>query len=438
MRRVLFSIAVSLCISIKTQAACVSISSPANGANILIGSSATIQFSDTCASHWFECLVIDSKNYTCGTPNPQRFTWNTVGYPAGYHSISVRSWTSGAGSLLGAASETVKLVTTLSNASPTPTPKPSASATPAPISTPAPSATPTPAPSGHYPLKTPGASLPSESACASAVNSNPEPENAPWNKNDGMGFNSNAAFSGTPSYFYQNAGAQLGYPNADFQRVDGSYGGSTDDIIRVYSCKYGEDEDWMRAQSAVESGWRQDCAAMHGGSGCNENGDNNNSDGTCYGLPSGLAAFGYNVTNGSGVYTFGQQFGLGTYNSWGIIQSKSGCAEYYTQPMLSLSTSWGEDYEGAKWRACVNGDAGARFNSSAYNSDVANARNNPNGTYTGGEPKYLSSTETNLQHLALGCVITHFSGGWFDSGASSYASAFVNTLHNHSWPGGLY
>ena len=104
--------------------------------------------------------------------------------------------------------------------------------------------------------------------------------------------------------------------------------------------------------------------------------------------------------------------------------------------MLALSTSWGEDYEGAKWRSCMNGHG--NFGSSAYTSDVSNAASNPNGSYSGGEPKYLGGGETNLEHLAMGCAISHFSGGWFDSGASSYADQFVSTLQSHSWPGGLH
>jgi hypothetical protein len=318
---------------------------------------------------------------------------------------------------------------------PTKTPKATPSPSPKPTSSPTPAATPTPA--AHYTLMGPGASLPAEATCAALVNASPEPENAPWNANDGTGYNSNAISASTPAYFYTNAGSQIDYPNADFAKVDGLYAGTTDDIMRVYSCKWGEDEDWMRAQSWIESGWHQDCAAMHGGSGCNEMGDNNNSDGTCSDLVASLSDDGFSVTNSSGVYVFGTSFGLGTYASWGIIQSKSECAEYYTQPMLALSTSWGEDYEGAKFRSCMNGDVNGRFQSSAYLSDVSNATNNPNGQYSGSEPAYLGSGETNLEHLAVGCVITHYSGGWFDSSASSYAIAFVNSLNTHPWPGGL-
>src|SRR5215469_8061690 len=165
MRRVIFIAAALTLISVKAEASCVSISSPASGTSILVGSSTTIKFSDSCTSRWFECLIIDAANYVCGTPNPQQFTWNTSGYVAGNHSVSVRSWTSGGGSLLGSASITVSLSTT----APLPSPTPAAGATPTPVSlsssTPTPASTSTPAPSGHYSLMSPGVSLPSESAC---------------------------------------------------------------------------------------------------------------------------------------------------------------------------------------------------------------------------------------------------------------------------------
>ncbi len=380
---------------------------------------------------WWDQLQVDGVSVLSGSGN---FTWDSTAVTNGTHTLTVRVFQQGGTAPIG--SSYISIV--VSNAAPTPTPNSDPTSTPAPTGTPTPVPSATPSPVAHYSLSGPGISLPSESACAASVSANSAPENAPWNANDGTGYNSNAGIASTPSYFYANAGSQLGYPNADFAQVDGQYAGTTDDIMRVYSCKWGEDEDWMRAQSWIETGWHQDCAAMHGGSGCNENGDYNHPDGICYGLVAGLSDSGFAVTNGGGQYVFGNFFGLGAYASWGIIQSKSACAEYYAQPMLALSTSWGEDYEGAKFRSCMNGNANSRFRSSAYLSDVSNAKNNPNGKYSGGEPAYLGSGETNLQHLALGCVITHYSGGWFDSSAASYATAFVNALNTHPWPGGLH
>lgn len=40
-------------------------------------------------------------------------------------------------------------------------------------------------------------------------------------------------------------------------RVDGQFVGTTEDILRWGACKWGFDEDWVRAMAAVESWWRQ-------------------------------------------------------------------------------------------------------------------------------------------------------------------------------------
>jgi hypothetical protein len=95
-----------------------------------------IEFSDTCTNRWYECLTIDGTDYDCATPNPQQFAWNTSGYATGNHSVSVRSWTTNGGSLLGSASITVSLVT--GNPTPTPTPTSKPTATPTSNPTPAP------------------------------------------------------------------------------------------------------------------------------------------------------------------------------------------------------------------------------------------------------------------------------------------------------------
>ncbi len=132
----------------------------------------------------------------------------------------------------------------------------------------------------HYSMLGPGASLPSESNCAAAVNFSPIAENAPWNANDGSPakWNSNQPppENPIPSYFYDSPSCCTQLPKGDFSNVDGNYSGTTDDLIRITACKWGIDEDYIRAQSWIESGWHQDCAAAHGGTGCNEGGDLNN------------------------------------------------------------------------------------------------------------------------------------------------------------------
>jgi hypothetical protein len=417
----------------------ITINSPTNGQTVT-GSTLLVTVA-LGPDVWWDQLMIDGVSVLSGGGN---FTWNSTTVANGTHNMAVRVFQKGGTTAIGTASILINVHNGGTSASPTPSPTPGslntqlATPTPNPTQTPRPSASPTPVSSGHFANLRPGSSLPGETNCANAINADPKPEFEPWNQNDGTGYNSNSMVS-TPSYFYTYAGSQLGYPNADFQGVDGKYAGTTDDVMRWAACKWGVDEDWVRAESEIESGIHQDCAEMHGGSTCNENGDNNNPDGSCSGLPAGLSGDGWPVTNSSGDFVGTSSVShVGTYASWGVIQNKIACAEWYTWPMGALSTSWSEDYRWAKFHSCMNGDANGRFHSTDYTNAVQNAMSNPNGLYTGGNPKYLGSGETNLQYLAMGCLITHFSGGWYNSSASSYADAFVSTLNSHSWPGGLF
>jgi hypothetical protein len=103
--------------------------------------------------------------------------------------------------------------------------------------------------------------------------------------------------------------------------------------------------------------------------------------------------------------------------------------------------AWGEDYRWAKYRACVNGDYANWFGSSDYLKAVSRARSNPGGRVSSGQagPVNLLTSETNMQYLGLGCVATHYSGGWYDNGAVSYltnsGSGFLYHLNGSNWPG---
>ena len=106
--------------------------------------------------------------------------------------------------------------------------------------------TPSPA-SGHFSTLPPGSSLPSESDCAVQVRRSswePRPDNSTAN-------NTNVYAQGgrlTGSYLNQ-----YGYET----RVTGNFTGTTDEIIQWGACKWGIDEDIVRAQSVQESYWHQ-------------------------------------------------------------------------------------------------------------------------------------------------------------------------------------
>lgn len=330
--------------------------------------------------------------------------------------------------------------------------------------TPIPSSTPTPTPSAtptptQLTNQNVGFVTLSDAAATTLANQKTFTETSPNNVNDGFGWNANNQFWTTPSYFYTNAssGGNLG-KNADFQLVDGNYTGTTQNIIRWAAAKNGVDEDWAYAESQEEtSGWRNDCAQMHGGTTCNEGGDCNNPDADSGGETANLSFLGFTVTNGSSVFTgstlfqHGANGASGTCNtgsgwaSWGIIQSKVNAFEWYIWPMVAVSTAWGEDYRWAKFRSCVNGDYQQRFtndnsNASDYASAVSRATTSPNGVVPNAGvvgPTNSFPNETNLQYLAAGCVETHFSGGWYTAGGASYLTNFLSILNNKSWPGGV-
>jgi hypothetical protein len=98
-----------------------------------------------------------------------------------------------------------------------------------------PPATPAP-PSGRFATLPVGAALPSDAQCAAAVRPAGEI------RADNAGYN--ATRGATP---------QSGW----FARVTGNYSGTTDQIIQWAACKWGIDEDVVRAQAAKESSWHQ-------------------------------------------------------------------------------------------------------------------------------------------------------------------------------------
>jgi len=400
-----------------TPSACVTITAPAPSATV--SGIVAINTNDLCAGAWFESLYVDGAHVADFATGQIMFTSTSVAN--GVHTIKVTSQSINPGSVvLGSVSEAVNVQQGSSTATTTATP------------TSKPSATPTPG--AHYSMMGPGASLPSEASCVTAVNAAPIPENAPWNENDGTGYNYNKPPpGGVPSYFYANAPCCNELPHADFAGVDGNYSGSTDDLIRITACKWGIDEDYVRAQAWIEDGWHQDCAAAHGGTGCRVGGDLNSPSGN----PSGLPVT--SITPG-GIFSALDGYGnpggpTDHWDSWSMLQTKV-YYEWMTWPMLQDSTSFGLDFRFAEMRGCVNGDQYSYYNSqsSAQGSDYQNAvnaaRSNPNGASP-------VSGWTNLQYLSYGCIDTHFSGDWFNGSADSYLNEFLNRLSTAPWPGGL-
>ena len=93
----------------------------------------------------------------------------------------------------------------------------------------------TPPPSDRFGLVGVGEPLPDDATCASRVR--PMTENRP----DNAGPNSVVGSS----------------PNGRYPRVTGAFAGTTDEIIQWVACKWGVDEDHVRAQVIAESNWNQ-------------------------------------------------------------------------------------------------------------------------------------------------------------------------------------
>ena len=158
---------------------------------------------------------------------------------------------------------------------------------------PPPTSTVPPPTSGRFETLPVGATLPSGSVCAALVRSVPEvrPENAGPNNLRGNASNANNRTDWS-----------------EFDRVDGNFAGTTDEIIQWAACKWGIDEDIARAQVVKESFWYQSA-----------NGDN------------------------------GESWGLGQVRD----TAHQSAFEYSVN--ARTSSAYNLDYTYASWRACYEG-----------------------------------------------------------------------------------
>lgn len=281
-----------------------------------------------------------------GTPP---YTWSLVSgqLPAGL-SLSGAGIISGTPSASGTFSFTVQAkdsasspqaatepesITVAANTTPPSTPTPPPAPTP-------PSTPPTPQYFGTLP---PGSTLLTDSYCAANVKSAPEvrPDNATANHTKGI---TGVQINGASSSF-----------NAKYAgRINGSFTGTTDEILQWGACKWGLDEDIQRARAVQESYWHQ-----------SQLGD---------------------LTSDSAACTrIGQS--APCYQSYGLLQVK-GTVHSGTFPTSQQSTPFNVDYSLAWQRACFEGDftwlgngyaagdvwgcVGAWFSGSWYDSGAQN------------------------------------------------------------------
>lgn len=248
-------------------------------------------------------------------------------------------------------------------ASAQPTAIASAATSPSPsTASPSPTTSPTSLSAGPFRLLPPGAKLPSGAQCATAVRAKSIRENKA----------ANATANKTMGHTVPGAGAPL-------TRVDGKFTGTTEQILRWAACKWGVDEDMVKAQAAVESWWHMDNKGDYG------------TDASRCPADHGLGVDG---TPGKCPESFGMLQVRYPYNTNAF-------------PGVEKSTAMNLDYAYAVWRSCYEG-----------------------------KMTWLNTVERGSQYKAgdaWGCMGVHFSGRWHTEGAEGYIKRVKEYLAQRIW-----
>ncbi|HVN28032.1 MAG TPA: Ig-like domain-containing protein, partial [Candidatus Binataceae bacterium] len=314
----------------------VTLTSPSSGSTV--SGNVNIAAAEGSGVGWVNFYV--DGNYLKSSP-PLSFSWNSGSVSNGNHTISAEAFNTSSNEI-GSSSATV----TVKNSGVAST--------------------------SHFYTLPPGSSLPSGSACASAVNAaGPSTEVRPDNY---------TANHTVPSDNLSNMRTTTNNGGAaphSFDRVDGNYTGTTDQILRWGACKWGFDEDLVRAIAANETWWHE-----------SGHGDLTYSTGEC---PSGA------------VWT-GSECAL----SYGIMQIKSTDFSY-TFPDSHTSTAFAVDYNLAYERACFEGKIGYL---SQRSSDYPNGDEN---------------------NMLWGCVDEWYSGSWWDGSDDTYITQIKGLISSKPW-----
>ncbi len=215
---------------------------------------------------------------------------------------------------------------------------------------------------GHFSTLPVGAALPSGADCAAKVHHAGEVRAGNKLPNSRPGVNAN-----------------LTQPYPNFSRVDGNFVGSTDEIIQWAACKWGIDEDVVRAQAAIESYWDQ-----------NSVGDFQSNAAICVpGHPIGADGHPGQCPASGGLLSITYQYYSGGF------------------PAAMNSTAYNLDYAYAWWYSCYTGQI-------TWLNTVDRGSN-----YAAGD--------------AWGCVGTWFAGRWHTSAANDYIARTKGYLAQKIW-----
>jgi autotransporter family porin len=257
--------------------------------------------------------------------------------------------------VVGATSPPTTTTTTTTPSTTTPpTTSTTTTTTTAPTSTTSTTTTTTaPPPTGRFETLPVGAQLPTEAQCAARVRPAAEirPQNAVFNATRGAA------------------------PHPQNPRVTGNFTGTTDQILQWTACKWGIDEDLVRAQIARESWWKHD-----------SRGDLTNDQNACH--PSLRTATG----------PCPESYGLGQVRY-----------QYHTPAMDNsiISSAYNVDYTYSVWRACFEG-----------------------------QMTWLNTVERGRQYGpgdAWGCIGVWFAGRWYTQPAVDYMGWVDDYLQARIW-----
>lgn len=268
---------------------------------------------------WWAKLYIDGTDGPVSPP--YNFTWDSTAVRDGTHTLSVRAFAQGGTTPLGTATINVVVANSATNRV-------------------------------HFNTLPPHSMLPTDAQCAALIPVTPETvaQNSAAN-NFALAAADFGTFYAHPFWFTYSIPS---YTN----RVLGDYSGSTDMILRWAACKWGIDEDVVRAQAWVESGW------VEGG-------------------PT------YTATNQAGwgdKRTLQSQCQTPAWNGWlqppgecwqscGILQTK--VFNFNVWPAACASTAFNADFRMAYQHACMNGNGPSSFLSDI---PVSGYPTYPNGT----------------------------------------------------------
>lgn len=220
----------------------------------------------------------------------------------------------------------------------------------------------------------PGTKLPSEADCASRVRRaswEPRPDNFTANHS----VPSKNQISKLASW---DSSIGLDSKADSFRKpITGNFTGTTDEILQWVACKWGIDEDIVRAEAVTESYWHQ-----------SQVGDWTTNRSLC---PP-------NIWDGTGCY-----------QSYGILQIKY-IYNSTTWPMNRDDTAFNAEYTYGLLRVCYEG-----WTTYLYDE-----------TPLSGYPRYQAGD-------LWGCIGTWYSGNWYDQRAINYINSVKTELANKVW-----